>query len=376
MHKFCPENLHRLETQERYDRLRPLENLIKYGLRAGMAVADLGCGTGFFTLPAAKIVGESGKVYALDLSEEMLEQLKRKNPPKNVEIHNSSENELPLPDGAVDFVIMGFLLHELKDAQSFLGEVHRILKPKGRIFCLDWKKQDEEKGPPKQVRIEQERAVKFFETNGFKLIQEVDFHPSHYLLIVGKKFSIEHIKEILFPPGCGETLVGHCLRKLTGDYLPDEVKEKKAYGLVAGIPREQRMEVREVFPLKKNLRGTREYKDYMDGLLRKYGVPSETPFEERGWVADPNELMQIYKQCDEKGLLVFGMYHMHRVPWEQDPLRDTCTEIDRLLAQGSYLWVFIVSMVNPQRPIVRAFFEGNNHREASVICPWERSHHD
>ncbi len=370
MHKFCPENLHRLESPERYERLSPLENLRKYGVKVGMTVADIGCGSGFFTLPTAEIVGHAGKVYALDISQEMLKHLKKKNPPKNVEIQICGENTLPLPDNIIDFVILVFLFHELEDHQRFLKEVNRILKPKGRVFCLDWKKQDEEKGPPKENRIEQGVAMDIFERNGFKVVEEIDFNPSHYLLIVEKRqevILIEQIREIVFPAGCGDILTRHCLRKLTGQYLPDETPERKAYGLVAGIIRDTTIEVRGVFPLKKNLRTSVEYKGYMDDLLKKYGAPSETPFEKRGWVVDPAELMKIYKGCDEKGLLVFGIYHMHRVPWNHDPLRDTCTEIDTFLAKDSNLWIFIVSMVNPEQPNIRAFFEGNNKREIPIV---------
>ncbi len=64
--------------------------------------------------------------------------------------------------------------------------------------------------------------------------------------------------------------------------------------------------------------------------------------------------------------MLFGAYHMHRVAWSHDPRRDTCTELDQCLARDSGLWTFILSMVEPERPVLRAFFEGDNDREATV----------
>jgi deoxyribodipyrimidine photolyase len=58
---------------------------------------------------------------------------------------------------------------------------------------------------------------------------------------------------------------------------------------------------------------------------------------------------------------------MHRVPWSHDPERDTCTELDGEIARGQGQWVFIVSMVDPEDPTIRAFFEADNSREADVM---------
>ena len=57
---------------------------------------------------------------------------------------------------------------------------------------------------------------------------------------------------------------------------------------------------------------------------------------------------------------------MHRVPWGDIPRRDTCTALDTALARESGLWAFILSMVDPERPVLRAFFEGDNCREGRI----------
>lgn len=161
-------------------------------------------------------------------------------------------------------------------------------------------------------------------------------------------------------------VVEHARRKLRREYRADEEPERKAYGLVGGRLDGTRVTVTDVFPLRRNLRYAPSYKPYIDRLMREVGVPSETPFERRGWVADPAEVLAAEQACDARGALVCGGYHMHRMPWPHDPARDTCTLLDTRLAEDSGLWVLILSMVDPRRPVLRAFFEGRNDREARV----------
>ncbi len=162
-------------------------------------------------------------------------------------------------------------------------------------------------------------------------------------------------------------LVDHGLRKIRSEHLPGETKERKAYGLLGGQPRDGRVDTTHVFCLARNARFEPAYRREMDDLMTSLAVPSETPLERRGWLTDPAELLDAERRCEGANALIFASYHMHRVSWPHDPLRDTCTAIDTALAKGSGLWVMILSLVDPQRPILRAFFEGNNDREARVV---------
>ncbi|NOQ47310.1 MAG: hypothetical protein GQ559_11700, partial [Desulfobulbaceae bacterium] len=81
----------------------------------------------------------------------------------------------------------------------------------------------------------------------------------------------------------------------------------------------------------------------------------------------PMELKVCYEQCDQENLRIFGTYHMHIVPWEGDPLRDTPTLLDTVLARNSNLFSFIIAMVDVSRPSIKAFFEGEKEREVPVI---------
>jgi hypothetical protein len=174
------------------------------------------------------------------------------------------------------------------------------------------------------------------------------------------------VTEVAFPAALHRRLVDHGWRKLAGVWLPDEEQAPKAYGLVGGIVEGRRALVTHVLPLRNNLRDRPEFKPEVDRIMADVAVPSETPTDRRGWVADPLEVLAAERRCDAEGSVLFGAYHMHRVAWARDPRRDTCTELDRCLARHSGLWTFILSLVDPDRPVLRAFFEGDNAREAVI----------
>ena len=178
---------------------------------------------------------------------------------------------------------------------------------------------------------------------------------------------LSEVEEVVFPPHLYWQIVGHARRKLSGQHLPGEERAPKAYGLVGGRLLNHHAEATQVVPLKRNARDDPGVKEAVDQLMEEFAVRSETPLDRRGWVTDPRELLAAERECERSGSVLLGGYHMHRVAWEHDPRRDTCTEIDRKLAEGSGLWVFILSMVDPDRPVLRAFFEGCNEREAPVL---------
>lgn len=180
-------------------------------------------------------------------------------------------------------------------------------------------------------------------------------------------------REIIFPLPFYASLVSHAARKLAGHYLEDEAPERKAFGLLAGCWAGEALVVRAVIPLLANLRHDPRHRAAMDETVGRLAIPSETPNDQRGWIADVREVMGAERLCDEHGWMMFGNYHTHRVAWPCDPLRDTCTELDRALAAGTGLWMLIVSVVDLDRPVVRAYFEGDNGAEAAirVVSLWD-----
>ncbi|MBW3606881.1 MAG: hypothetical protein KY463_00765 [Actinobacteria bacterium] len=179
--------------------------------------------------------------------------------------------------------------------------------------------------------------------------------------------ALAQIREIHLAPAHHRTLLDHARRKLCGGHLRGETAEAKAFGLLAGRIDGERAETSAVLPLARNLRHEPPYREQIDALVHALAVPSQTPLERRGWLADPRELIAAQEACDRAGTVIFGSYHMHRVGWPADPRRETCTALDEALARDRGLWMLVLSMVDPDRPVLRAFFEGDNDREAPVV---------
>ena len=178
--------------------------------------------------------------------------------------------------------------------------------------------------------------------------------------------ALAELEHVAFPPHLYGSLVEHARRKLARRYTDGEEQAPKAYGLVGGRLMDGWGQVTHVFPLLRNQRDEPHLKPVLDQVMDDLAVPSETPLSGRGWATDPRELLTADLAFDAAGSILFGGYHMHRVAWEHDPVRDSCTEVDCDLAAGSGLLMFILSVVDPDRPILRAYFEGNNADERPV----------
>jgi ubiquinone/menaquinone biosynthesis C-methylase UbiE len=187
VHKFEVQNIARLLSEDRLGGITPKELLRGSGLKRGMVFADIGCGPGFFAIPAAKIVGKSGKVYAVDLQEEMLEELTAGGVPTNVFPVKSEENSIPIGGEFVDFVLLAYVLHEASDREEFLKEVWRVAKPGGRVLVLDWEKKEEDKGPPFSDRVPFDKALELLTGAGFGIIEKGPLSPSHWRILAERR---------------------------------------------------------------------------------------------------------------------------------------------------------------------------------------------
>jgi len=182
MHKFAPEKADRLESPERRALLPPRETLQRFGLGAGMTFVDVGAGTGYFTRAAAEIVGPQGAAIAVDSSPEMLAILRSRNGTGVMRTLLSTDYAIPLEDGIADLVMVAFVLHETVDRGRFLAELRRLLKPGGRILIVEWKKQDDEHGPPREERLAPEDLEDVL--RGMEILEQDDLNASHYALVV------------------------------------------------------------------------------------------------------------------------------------------------------------------------------------------------
>jgi ubiquinone/menaquinone biosynthesis C-methylase UbiE len=140
----APAFIGRLLDSDYRRRIQPPEQLIeRSGMKKGMQVLDLGCGSGAFTNFVARAVGEKGKVYAFDIQPDMLKQLENKlSRPENKNIKNiklieGNAYELPFEDNSLDVVNMVTVLQEIPDRNRALQEVKRVLKPEGVLAVTE-----------------------------------------------------------------------------------------------------------------------------------------------------------------------------------------------------------------------------------------------
>ncbi len=125
--------------------LQPPDKIIEHsGIKQGMTVIDLGCGSGAFTTFVARAVGEQGKVYAVDIQPAMLQQLERKlakaenQDIRNIELKQASAYGLPFEDETIDLVYMVTVLQEIPDRARALREIRRVLKPGGILAVTEF----------------------------------------------------------------------------------------------------------------------------------------------------------------------------------------------------------------------------------------------
>ena len=126
-----------LEHPMRLQYLDPAEVLGMYGIRADMTVIDLGCGTGLFTRPAAHMVGENGRVHAIDVQNALLGTAERGAQAEGIRsritFHHAGAYELSLPDDSIDLAILVSTLGEIPDKPAALSELRRVLKGGARL---------------------------------------------------------------------------------------------------------------------------------------------------------------------------------------------------------------------------------------------------
>lgn len=181
--KFPPAKWDRLLTPERHAFLDPARMLDRLGVRAGMRVADLGAGPGFFTLPMAARVGPAGVVYATDVAPAMLDALRSRGLPPQVQPRLAEEARIPIGDGEVELALLAFVLHEVVQPGEFLAEVRRILGPGGHLAVLEWIPQDDGMGPPREERLEESQAREQLADAGFDVVDHGFANSSQYFLV-------------------------------------------------------------------------------------------------------------------------------------------------------------------------------------------------
>ena len=168
----------------------PLKNLKQFGISDHMIVADLGAGSGFYSILASHMV-PAGKVYAVEVVPDFIKTIQNKIKEqhiKNIDCILGDVEKIggtKIKDGIVDRVIASNILFQAEDKSKFLDEMKRILKPGGRVLLIDWAPEGEIMGGG-FPSLAKEKARSMFEQKGFTYEQDVDAGEHHYGMIYRK----------------------------------------------------------------------------------------------------------------------------------------------------------------------------------------------
>jgi len=164
----------------------PASNIAKLGVNDGMKVVDLGAGSGFYSIEAAKRTGANGRVYAVDVQKGLLDRLRSVGASQgihNIEVVWGNIEKIggtKLREAMADRVIASNILFQLEKPDDFCLEVKRILKPGGKVLVVDWS----EASPlgPKTV-FSSVKTEALFTKSGFKLEQSFGAGDHHYGMV-------------------------------------------------------------------------------------------------------------------------------------------------------------------------------------------------
>ena len=162
------------------------EELIKaLKIREGQAICDLGCGAGYHTLPIAKRVGEKGKVFAVDIQQEMLTMLGGRasiEKVTNIELIKNSATDTGLKPNSCDLILLVDVYHEFSHPEEMLASIRAALKPTGRVALVEFRTEDPNVPIKPEHKMSKAQILKEFTPNGLKLVAEYDQLPWQHVM--------------------------------------------------------------------------------------------------------------------------------------------------------------------------------------------------
>jgi ubiquinone/menaquinone biosynthesis C-methylase UbiE len=172
-----------LESPDRARWQQPERVIETLHLEPGMTIADLGAGTGYFARRLAAAVGAKGKVLALDVEPEMLEELRRRAPGvENIETRTVAPGDPGLAPRSVDLAFICNTGHHLPDRARYYAKLCRALRPGGRLVLVDFHRRELPVGPPVAEKVSRAETLREAEAAGFTLRASHDFLPYQYFL--------------------------------------------------------------------------------------------------------------------------------------------------------------------------------------------------
>jgi len=169
----------------------PAENIKTIVLGEGSTVVDLGAGSGFYSLEAARVVGPEGRVYAVDVQKDLLARIKTSAESERLSNLDIMWGDIEKIGGSkigsehADVVLLCNVLFQIEDKEALITEALRILKPNGRLCVIDWTDSHFGLGPDPSLIVTPENTKELFKSK-FTLEKEFDAGDHHYGLLFRK----------------------------------------------------------------------------------------------------------------------------------------------------------------------------------------------
>ena len=167
----------------------PHENVLQAGLREGMKVGDFGAGSGHYSRAAAAIVGHNGRVYAIDVQEDILKHIKLNAGDRFRSVIETVWGDIEKPAGthlreaSLDVVLLANTFFQVENRFGLLAEIKRVLKSGGTLMLVDWAGSYGGIGPTPDRVVTEHEAEAFFINGGFHKVKSFRAGPHHYGVI-------------------------------------------------------------------------------------------------------------------------------------------------------------------------------------------------
>lgn len=172
--------------------LNPQSIVDQFGIIPGMQVADIGAGSGAYSILLAKAVGDSGRVFAVDVQQNLLARLKSLAEAEhlhNLEIIWGDAEKIggtKLKGDSLDIAVVSNVLFQTENKVGLVAEVKRILKKSGRAFVIDWSESFGNLGPTANMVVPPPAAKEIFKKSGFEIAGNFKAGDHHYGFIAQK----------------------------------------------------------------------------------------------------------------------------------------------------------------------------------------------
>jgi ubiquinone/menaquinone biosynthesis C-methylase UbiE len=175
-----------LDQPNRIAGLKTEEVIARISLKAGQVVADLGAGTGAFSIPLGKAVAPGGRVYAVEVDKgyfDIIHEKAKEAQVTNVQTVLGEFGDPKLPAADVDVAFFHDVLHHIDDRAGYLKNVARYVKPAGRVVVIDLKPESSPHKDQPNLIVSDEQVTRWMGAAGFGKVEKVDLFPEKYFVI-------------------------------------------------------------------------------------------------------------------------------------------------------------------------------------------------